>query len=218
MSEKTNPDRQNALAVQAGANVPDQAQTKRPSMRFCPRCAYSLKGLPAVHRCPECGLRYDEHSRMWRASGFSVLRDRIKFGNVLLLVVFFFSVIEIAAYAVRLGSPLLGWLWLATIAGFAAFAISKLYRQGSLVAATVDGLYIRNAKRGLLDETNLMSELKAWRDIESVIPHDISTRARVIVKGACFDVGEVFKNTRAVRDFISTVRHYLDERESLDDA
>lgn len=25
----------------------------------CKRCAYSLRGLPDVHVCPECGLRYD---------------------------------------------------------------------------------------------------------------------------------------------------------------
>jgi len=29
---------------------------------LCPRCDYDLTGLPAVHACPECGCRYDEHS------------------------------------------------------------------------------------------------------------------------------------------------------------
>ncbi|MBN2445456.1 MAG: hypothetical protein JXO22_01925, partial [Phycisphaerae bacterium] len=32
----------------------------------CPRCNYSLRGLPARHTCPECGLAYDEESRVWR--------------------------------------------------------------------------------------------------------------------------------------------------------
>ena len=34
---------------------------------FCPRCQYSLHGLPAAHRCPECGLEFDAESRMWVA-------------------------------------------------------------------------------------------------------------------------------------------------------
>lgn len=28
----------------------------------CPRCGYSLKGLPASHRCPECGCEYDDRT------------------------------------------------------------------------------------------------------------------------------------------------------------
>jgi len=32
----------------------------------CPRCSYKLRGLPEKHRCPECGLGYDENSGIWR--------------------------------------------------------------------------------------------------------------------------------------------------------
>lgn len=32
----------------------------------CPVCRYNLTGLPKNHRCPECGLEYDESMRIWR--------------------------------------------------------------------------------------------------------------------------------------------------------
>lgn len=35
------------------------------SLDSCPVCNYSLRGLPARHRCPECGFEYDEHTRVW---------------------------------------------------------------------------------------------------------------------------------------------------------
>jgi hypothetical protein len=28
-------------------------------MNNCPRCSYSLEGLPEIHVCPECGLQYN---------------------------------------------------------------------------------------------------------------------------------------------------------------
>jgi hypothetical protein len=32
----------------------------------CPVCRYDLTGLPAKHRCPECGFIYDATTRIWR--------------------------------------------------------------------------------------------------------------------------------------------------------
>ncbi len=31
-------------------------------LEACPRCDYLLTGLPAIHRCPECGLEYDDRT------------------------------------------------------------------------------------------------------------------------------------------------------------
>ena len=33
---------------------------------LCPRCDYDLQGLPIDHQCPECGLKYDLRSKLWR--------------------------------------------------------------------------------------------------------------------------------------------------------
>lgn len=32
----------------------------------CHRCDYDLTGLPQQHRCPECGLAYDDSVRTWK--------------------------------------------------------------------------------------------------------------------------------------------------------
>jgi hypothetical protein len=37
----------------------------KPPLSECPSCQYSLCGLPAPHRCPECGLAYDAHTFAW---------------------------------------------------------------------------------------------------------------------------------------------------------
>ena len=39
-----------------------------PRLKTCPKCEYSLAGLPAPpYRCPECALEYDEYSCEWEA-------------------------------------------------------------------------------------------------------------------------------------------------------
>jgi len=43
--------------------IVDQGDYRSPiKLTLCPACGYSLEGLPAVHRCPECGFAYDERS------------------------------------------------------------------------------------------------------------------------------------------------------------
>lgn len=37
-----------------------------PLIEDCPQCGYDLTGLPSEHNCPECGLAYDNQTRVWR--------------------------------------------------------------------------------------------------------------------------------------------------------
>jgi hypothetical protein len=39
----------------------------KPQVKECARCGYSLKGLPEEYQCPECGLKYDQFTTVWRA-------------------------------------------------------------------------------------------------------------------------------------------------------
>jgi len=44
------------------------AHTSGEPLTNCPACRYDLTGLPADHRCPECGFEYDETTIMWHGS------------------------------------------------------------------------------------------------------------------------------------------------------
>lgn len=48
----------------------------------CPECRYSLAGLPANHRCPECGFEYDVTMEIYRPRATWLV-----IGSVLLTVV-----------------------------------------------------------------------------------------------------------------------------------
>jgi len=44
----------------------------------CPRCAYALRGLPAKHRCPECGLEVDRRWQIIPTSGDHLRTSRLR--------------------------------------------------------------------------------------------------------------------------------------------
>ena len=53
----------------------------------CPRCAYSLAGLPAEHRCPECGYDYDPYATVIISPKIDVAQRRIGAGLIVLCLV-----------------------------------------------------------------------------------------------------------------------------------
>ena len=112
-------------------------------LKRCVECGYSLRGLPARHACPECGLEYDEHSECWRRRpGFAVFAGMGGF-------------LGGTAWIIRLPSQFPGYSPLFKFATVVALVISfgafiwlgwhlrNIYREGYFVAVLPDGLRIR---------------------------------------------------------------------------
>ena len=124
-------------------------RTDEPSTRSayqkCARCEYRLRGLPANHACPECGLRYDERSERYRVTN----------PNVILAI---YAGMFGTAWISTKGLPnLFRWSsvsWWDRIHGLAGVAwlvmmalviwmLIRHYRIGQEVAVTGDGLLLR---------------------------------------------------------------------------
>lgn len=132
-----------------------------PVFKQCPRCQYSLRGLPVNHACPECGLRFDDRCELYRLTnakqvlavwivifvgGFAVLQNLPDLFNFA-AVSTWDKVGALAAVA---------WFFLV---GFSIWFLFKRFRRGFEVAVTADGLIVRLP--GFADE------LVPWDDIDS---------------------------------------------------
>lgn len=125
----------------------------------CVRCGYSLRGLPANHRCPECGLRFDERCALYRVTnprqllafwlmilggGWVSLKNLPHFANLA------------GASAWETVGALAGALWIVFVAAGIWFFVRR-YRRGFEVAITGDGLILRLP--------GFSEDLIPWRDI-----------------------------------------------------
>jgi len=130
-----------------------------PVFKRCVRCRYLLRGLPANHACPECGLAFDERCELFRVRNPK---------QVLLTwgLIFFGGAISLRRLAdlprwssmglfdkIYTGSAI---VFMIILFVFVGFAYRKL-RRGLEIAVTGDGLYLNLMGRddGLIPWTNI---------------------------------------------------------------
>ncbi len=134
-----------------------------PAFKRCPRCNYSLRGLPATHACPECGLRFDDHCERYPVTNLK--RSLLVYGACMMGGAG--PALENLPHAGDFPSMsiwdqigvLAGLIWVAC-AVFLAIAIRRTYCEGMSVAITRDGLICR-----LWD---VKVDLVPWQDIDVV--------------------------------------------------
>lgn len=121
-------------ATDANPPAPPAGQAVEiPPLKLCPVCRYSLEGLPRAHRCPECGLAYDEFSfasyprSLWWYAWPALILMAPQWVNM-------FNLLRFGRWW---GIALLSIL----IVGIAFLVVA--YRRRPFVAATPGGLMIR---------------------------------------------------------------------------
>ena len=117
----------------------------QPVFKKCPRCEYSLRGLPANHVCPECGLAFDERCELYRATNpkqILFVWVAIFGGGWIVLKNLPYMVNFAAASAWEKIAALAAVAWFVSVPFFVWFLV-KGYRRGYEVAVTGDGLIIR---------------------------------------------------------------------------
>lgn len=119
----------------------------QPPFGSCPRCTYCLRGLPADHYCPECGLGFDPGCELYRVTNpkqFLLIWGLIFGGGwVNLKSIQYWGSWQTETlwhkiYAVA------GAVWIICLI-FGVLWVCRAYRRGQKVAVTTDGLFIQMA-------------------------------------------------------------------------
>lgn len=165
-----------------GAEVPRRVDV-------CLKCGYSLRGLPASHHCPECGLPFDERSFVW------TLRHRKRIGAGLAATLFYLYAVSLF---LNLGSLLLrsagDAFRMIPVIGFGLLMVYLarkyilIWWRGYLAATMPTGLYLR------VDSANL--EFIPWTSI-----------SRAAIKPSAFGAVIFLKHEKLVRDIVGPFRN-----------
>lgn len=130
---------------------------QRRALTACIQCGYSLRGLPANSRCPECGLEFDEFTEILRPGGGANLTIGYIIGMSALMCYLLLGPIVrmIQAFGVPFAVVVLA-LVIASI--FALTALQR--RRRPFIMLAPKGVLYRTPTRG--------PELVEWNRIERV--------------------------------------------------
>lgn len=188
-----------------------------PVFKECVRCGYSLRGLPANHACPECGLRFDERCALYRVTNPRQLMVfwLLIFGGGWVALKHLPHVANLGgASAWEMIGALAGVVWIVCVP-IALWFIVRSYRRGFEVAITSDGLIVRLP--GFSDD------LTPWRDIGGASIKDRPASkpqvASVFLRGEnkTVDIGGVANVFPKRADVERFVRQVMERLDSADD-
>ncbi len=135
-----------------------------PIFKRCVRCDYSLRGLPANHACPECGLRFDEACGLYRPSNpkaaFFLILCMSGSSVGMIRGLRYWGAWATTTWAQKLWA-IMGVFWFIFMAIMAWF-LYRVYRRGQLVAVTTDGLIVRLV--------GFSEDLVPWTEIAEATP------------------------------------------------
>ncbi len=155
----------------------------------CPQCRYSLKGLPADHRCPECGFEYDADTAIWESRPGKKEISSYVVGSCIVIWMLLNGVLNGAfppSSVIGTLTLLLGALTLFAL--YRAFAIS---RSGYAVCTTRQGVWIKKGRQ---------IDLYPWGDIEGVLWNAANKSAGLYIKGRTWPL-HIPKALRRQSDF-----------------
>lgn len=157
----------------------------------CPRCEYPLTGLPADHSCPECGLRYDAASRVYRPTvGVTPFQGFVGFWVALWLMDKLFTVLNAVPPGFRF--PLaMTFLLVPVLLGWRYFGRGK---KRKLVAILPDLLLIRTTARGREIPWTSISRVSANRG-------NMAVSAFIRDKKTIEAIGGIFRSKAESREF-----------------
>jgi hypothetical protein len=188
-----------------------------PVFKKCVRCGYSLRGLPANHACPECGLRFDERCALYRVTNPKQLMAfwLMIFGGGWVALKHLPHIANLGnASAWDIVGALAGLVWIICVP-IAVWFFIRRYRRGFEVAITSDGLIVRLP--GFTDE------LIPWRDIGGASIKDRPAGkpqvASVVLKSKnkTMDIGGVANVFPTRADVEQFVRHVTERLDAADD-